>query len=52
MTDNEPKEVYLFKFIPKSGEEMSSVVDFNGEGTVFYSNGDKFTGCFVNGVIS
>ena len=39
-----------FKFISKNGVEMSSIKNQTDEGTIFYSNGDRYEGSIVDGV--
>ena len=50
MTDAETKEVYVFKLVLPSGEEMPTAMEYSGEGTIFYSSGDKYSGSLVMGV--
>ena len=50
MTDNDSKEVRIFKLILPSGEELSFSREYSGEGPVLYSNGDKYTGLLDLGV--
>ena len=51
MTDSDSKETLTFKMFLQTGEELTSTTDYSGEATLFYSNGDKYSGELEKGVI-
>ena len=51
MTDFDSTKTLTFKIVLPTGEELTSAAEYSGEATVFYSNGDKYSGELEKGVV-